>query len=313
MTTYLCQSYSFESFYRIRSSNKKLRCLPGVVLKRWNQLSEDASSAHSLYTSGPDATLASGMRVMWPHTGRCVWWDQIQNKNNKAIEEFDISVFLFLGVNSFCPQGGGLTDRDPPEQRFPRQRPLWTETPLDRDPSGQRPLWTETPLDRDPSGQRPLWTETPLDREPPDRDLSRTPPGQIPPGQRPPCTVKSIRYPSYWNGFLFINCFWRTSVFVCGATNTPILYFWWCLLWVSKPYSSMAGKTYTKWQITPSGGPAHARMPEGECTGMSANYCSQCEWCKGSFNTPSLYVLYDLVLCHCVNAHNPILVQEECD
>ena len=37
-------------------------------------------------------------------------------------------------------RGGGLCQGDP----------LWTETPLDRDPPGQRPPWTETP-----------WTETP--------------------------------------------------------------------------------------------------------------------------------------------------------
>ena len=45
-------------------------------------------------------------------------------------------------------------------------------------------------------------TETPLDRDPP---LER-PPGQkhLPPtGQRPPRTVKSGRYASYWNVFLF--------------------------------------------------------------------------------------------------------------
>ena len=39
---------------------------------------------------------------------------------------------------------GGLPDRE-----HPGQRPLSTETPLDRDPR------TETPLDRDPSEQRP--------------------------------------------------------------------------------------------------------------------------------------------------------------
>ena len=37
---------------------------PEVVLKPWNQWSEDASSTHSLYTSVPDATLACGMKVM---------------------------------------------------------------------------------------------------------------------------------------------------------------------------------------------------------------------------------------------------------
>ena len=42
-----------------------------VVLKPWNQWSEDASSAHSLYTSGPNATLASGMKTM-RYTWRCV-------------------------------------------------------------------------------------------------------------------------------------------------------------------------------------------------------------------------------------------------
>ena len=69
------------------------------------------------------------------------------------------------------------------------QRPLWTETPLDRDPPGHRPPrwrppwtdtpWTDTPGSRHP-GQRP-----PLDRDP-QIETSQTdpPPGQRPPGQR---------------------------------------------------------------------------------------------------------------------------------
>ena len=71
---------------------------------------------------------------------------------------------------------GGLFQGDPPG-RDPRQRPPWTETPLDRDPPGQRPPWTENPLDRDPPGQRPPWTETPH-------------------------MVTSGQYASYWNAFL---------------------------------------------------------------------------------------------------------------
>ena len=67
---------------------------------------------------------------------------------------------------------GGLPDRDPPGQKPPpKQRPPWTETPLDRDPPRQRPSLDRDPQDRDPL--RPLWTETPPWTEPP-------------PGQRPP-------------------------------------------------------------------------------------------------------------------------------
>ena len=67
--------------------------------------------------------------------------------------------------------------------------------------------WQRDPLDRDPS-----WTEIPLER-----DL----PGQRPPGQRPPWTetprmVKSRRYTSYWDAFLFYiflircNSWWKS-------------------------------------------------------------------------------------------------------
>ena len=67
-----------------------------------------------------------------------------------------------------CDSGGspyrGLYGLRPPLPETPGQRPLWTETHLDRAPP---------PLDRDPIGQRPsdrdhlLWTETPtLDRGP---------------------------------------------------------------------------------------------------------------------------------------------------
>ena len=65
--------------------------------------------------------------------------------------------------------------RDHPGQRHPNppgQRPLYTETPVDRDLQ-DRDSWTEIPLDIDPSGHRPHWTETPrppgplLDIEPP--------------------------------------------------------------------------------------------------------------------------------------------------
>ena len=114
------------------------------------------------------------------------------------------------------PRGVSL-DRDPPGQRLPTgqrssgQRPLWTETCLDRDlPRKETPLrtethldrdsqldrdpwtetpwtetpWTETSLDRDPPEQRPPWTENPLDRDLPGK---RTP-GQRAPGHRPPWT-----------------------------------------------------------------------------------------------------------------------------
>ena len=113
-----------------------------------------------------------------------------------------------------CPQGVHL-DRDPPGQRLPWTENPWTETPwtetppgqrppeqrpTGQRPPGQRPPWTETPLDRDPpgqrpSGQRPPWTETPLDGDP----LGQRPPWT----ETSPHTVKSGRYASYWNAFLF--------------------------------------------------------------------------------------------------------------
>ena len=34
---------------------------------------------------------------------------------------------------------------------------------------------------------------------------------------------------------LFFTIFWRTSSHFCGATDIPVLDFWWRLLWVSKP------------------------------------------------------------------------------
>ena len=73
------------------------------------------------------------------------------------------------------------------------------QRPLDRDPRwlccspGQRPpgqwpfsftentSWTETPLDRDPTGQRP----------------------PLPHLDRSPCVVKIRWYASYWNAFFF--------------------------------------------------------------------------------------------------------------
>ena len=85
-------------------------------------------------------------------------------------------MFLHLCVILFT-EGGGLPDRDPHQ----------TEDLLDRNP-----------LDRDPPGQRhPPWTKTPPS---PDRD--------------PPCMVKSGRYASYWNAFLFhvVSCSEITSV-----------------------------------------------------------------------------------------------------
>ena len=89
---------------------------------------------------------------------------------------------IFTGACLSTVGGGGLPDRDPPGQRPPKQRP-----------PRQSPPQTETPLTRDrpgqiPSGQRSPWTDIPQDRDLPDRD---------------PRTVKSRRYASYWNAFLF--------------------------------------------------------------------------------------------------------------
>ena len=127
---------------------------------------------------------------------------------------------VIISQVSVRPQGGGGRDRPPwtetPRQNPPGQRPP-LDRPLDRDPLlTETPLWTETPLDRDPLDP---WTETSLNRPPGqtpsgqrptlDRDPSgqRPPLDRDPPGQRPPCTVKSVRYTSYWNAFLFLNFF----------------------------------------------------------------------------------------------------------
>ena len=40
---------------------------------------------------------------------------------------------------------GSLPYEGSPQQRPPRQRLPWTETPLNRDPPGQRPPWTDPP------------------------------------------------------------------------------------------------------------------------------------------------------------------------
>ena len=57
----------------------------------------------------------------------------------------------------------------PPTQRPPAQRPP-AQRPPGQKPPAQRPHWTETPLDRDPTGLgRDPWAETPRER-PLDRD-----------------------------------------------------------------------------------------------------------------------------------------------
>ena len=73
---------------------------------------------------------------------------------DKGAQESSLISIHFYTCLSFCSPRGWeeyLSGRDPPGQR-----PLWTETPLDRDPR-----------DRDPLGQRPPWTETPPWTEPP--------------------------------------------------------------------------------------------------------------------------------------------------
>ena len=76
-------------------------------------------------------------------------------------------------------------------QRAPRQRPPGQRPP----PPGQRP-----------PRQSPPRTETPRQRPPGHR-----PPEQRPPSSTPwtetPLTVKSGRYASYWNAFLFSSIF----------------------------------------------------------------------------------------------------------
>ena len=115
-------------------------------------------------------------------------------------------MFLHLSVILFT-EGAGFVRKPPTGQRLPRQR----------SPRSETPPWTETPR-----------TEIPLDRDPPDRD---------PPGQRsPPRTVTSGWYASYWKAFLFFFLFCLEDINpFCAATDTPVLDFWWRLLWVSEP------------------------------------------------------------------------------
>ena len=132
------------------------------------------------------------------------------------------------------PWTEAILDRDPPLDRDPLDRHPWTATfwtetpqteiPLDRDaPQTEMSLWTETTLDRGPPGQRPSrqrppWTETPqietlLDRDAPrqrplpgQRPRTETPSEQRHPQTETPLpgrTVRSGRYASYWNAFLF--------------------------------------------------------------------------------------------------------------
>ena len=112
-------------------------------------------------------------------------------------------MFLHLCVILFT--GGGVSLTETPT----RQKTSWTAIP-----------WIETPLDRD----------TPLDKDTPF------------PRQRPPRMVKSGRYASYWNAFLFhvVSCSEITSVhceplslkkasalwnFYCSRVNVSILCF----------------------------------------------------------------------------------------
>ena len=119
-------------------------------------------------------------------------WSIILIKSNVNVAVISLYLYRCLSVHGglgLCL--GGLCQGDP--QRSPRQRPIWTETPLDRDPLDRDPQ-TEIHLDRDPPERNPPWTETPRQRPPwtetfwTETPLDRDPTDRNPPGQRPPWT-----------------------------------------------------------------------------------------------------------------------------
>ena len=53
-----------------------------------------------------------------------------------------------------------------------------------------------------------------------------------------PGAVRKYQYNPWKHGrkmFFFLKEIWRTLVLFCGATNNPVLDFWWRLPWVLKP------------------------------------------------------------------------------
>ena len=90
--------------------------------------------------------------------------------------------------------------------------PGQTHTPLGRHPPGRHPRTDTTPFADSPLGMpRSPWVDTPsrhpLGRHTPWVDTTRadTPPP-------PTATAADSRwYASYWNAFLFMNCFYRTG------------------------------------------------------------------------------------------------------
>ena len=79
------------------------------------------------------------------------------------------------------PLGRDFLDRDPQKEHGTRHRDPMEKRLPDRDLPGQKPSspWQRTPGQR-LHGQRPLWTETHLDR---DRPWTETPLGERPPGR----------------------------------------------------------------------------------------------------------------------------------
>ena len=94
------------------------------------------------------------------------------------------------------------------------------------------PPTRQTPLDQADT-PRPLDqadTPTPSSRHP--HPQQQTPPPPVA-DSTPPDGHCSGWYVSYWNAFLFFKKWEDISAF-CGATDTPVLDFWWCLPFVSK-------------------------------------------------------------------------------
>ena len=95
--------------------------------------------------------------------------------------------------------GGVSVTRDPsPQTETPLDRTHWTETPLDRNPHGQRPLWIETPLNRDhPCGQTDTCENITFAKLRL-RAVIKLKQESIPEGCVPPASVATTRYQYRW-------------------------------------------------------------------------------------------------------------------
>ena len=101
--------------------------------------------------------------------------------------------------------------------------PVWLPGPVSlRGVSVSGPMFLP-PIQRPPPGQKPPWTETFIDRDPHGLRLppgKRSQPGQRPP---PPHTIKSARYASYCNAYLFWQKGSKMEILTNYLTDSTVL------------------------------------------------------------------------------------------